>query len=65
MVRTRLAVDVVEGLAEIAGQRACGSGQADLDCQVPVRSMAAYFFQGRVTMSGKSIRSGAGTSFIM
>ena len=64
-----LAVDVVDGLAEVAGQwfgrgDAWGPG-ADLNCQVPVRSVAAYFFQGRVTMSGKSIRNGAGTSFIM
>jgi hypothetical protein len=33
--------------------------------QVPVRSVAAYFFQGRSIMIGKSSRSGAGTCFIM
>jgi hypothetical protein len=33
--------------------------------QVPVRSVDAYFFQGRSIMIGKSIRIGAGTCFIM
>ena len=31
--------------------------------QVPVRSVAAYFFQGRSTRSGMSKRIGAGTDF--
>ena len=33
--------------------------------QVPKRSVAAYFFQGRSTRHGKSSRSGAGTCVIM
>ena len=54
------------------GPDACGRRRVTLTAhavpsasQVPARSVAAYFFQGRSTMSGKSIRTGAGTCFIM
>ena len=34
-------------------------------CQVPLRSVAAYFFQGRTIRKGASIRTGAGRVRIM
>ena len=36
-----------------------------LASQLPLRSLAAYFFQGRSIRNGMSSRTGAGTAFIM
>jgi hypothetical protein len=38
---------------------------AGLASQLPLRSLAAYFFQGRSIRNGMSSRTGAGTAFIM
>jgi hypothetical protein len=46
------------------GRRALPGGPVEV-VQVPVRSVAAYFFQGRSTRSGMSKRIGAGTVFSM